>query len=262
MAKESTKLDQFFREKLSTHEEKPSALAWERLEAKLPQQSKSKTGIWWAAAASVLILLSASYFLIQDGQADNDQVFVAANQPEESNTAITEPDTTEYPETISEEKPSPIVEKTETEKAKPTSKIPSIKSDKSGTSTPSNQSEKLIAQEKVTVQPEVSTTYNPTTIEIDPIEVSLPEINQIAINQTVAEEVKMEQVEEPTYKVTIYSDGIKEGDKNLIASLGKKVEKVEGILGKVDQGFADLQDAKSNLFISLITKKEKAGDSR
>jgi hypothetical protein len=49
-------------------------------------------------------------------------------------------------------------------------------------------------------------------------------------------------------------------DKTLIGGLNKKVEQVEGLLGKVDQGFADLQDAKNNLFTALLTKKEKAAE--
>jgi hypothetical protein len=261
MAKESTNLDKFFREKLSTHQEKPSALAWERLESKLPQQSKSNPGIWWAAAASVIILLSASYFLIRDGENGKEPVFVAANQPTESTSEISPPTIAAFAEVTAEEATKTTAEKTETEKTKPTISKPINQSAKSSNSS-SIQSEKLIAQEKVNTHPEAITASKANSIVIDPIEVRLPEFNQIAINETVAVQVKVEQIEEPTYKVTIYSDGIKEADKNLIAELGKKVEKVEGLLGKVDQGFSDLQDAKNNLFLSLITKKERAGDSR
>jgi len=262
MAKESTNLDKFFREKLSTHQEKPSALAWERLESKLPQQSKSNPVIWWAAAASVIILLSASYFLIRDGENGKEPVFVAANQPTESTSEISPPTIAELSEVTPEEASNTTAEKTETEKIKSTNTKPINKTGKSSKASPSIQTEKLIAQEKVNAHPEAITVPKSIDLVIDPIEVRLPEFNQIAFNETVAEEVKVEQIEVPTYKVTIYSDGIKEGDKNLIAELGKKVEKVEGLLGKVDQGFSDLQDAKNNLFLSLITKKERAGDSR
>jgi rRNA processing protein Gar1 len=62
----------------------------------------------------------------------------------------------------------------------------------------------------------------------------------------------------PLYRVNIYSDGLKKGsepDKNLITEMGKTVGKVEGLLGKVDEGFADLQDKKNSLFATLTSKK-------
>ena len=61
MAKTNEQFDQHFREKLDGHREKPSALAWERLESQLPKQSKPTLGIWWAIAASVTALLVAGY---------------------------------------------------------------------------------------------------------------------------------------------------------------------------------------------------------
>ena len=46
-------------------------------------------------------------------------------------------------------------------------------------------------------------------------------------------------------------------DKNLIAEIGKIVNEVEGLLGKVYQGFEDLKDAKNNLFASIPHRKSK-----
>jgi hypothetical protein len=71
--------------------------------------------------------------------------------------------------------------------------------------------------------------------------------------------IEKPEVEEPAYRVKIYSDGIKE-DKSLIKGISKKVDQVGGLIGKVDQGFADLQDAKNNFFTALITKKEKVAE--
>ena len=61
MAKTNEEFDQQFRKKLDTHREKPSALAWERLESQLPNPSKPKFGMWWAVAASITALLVATY---------------------------------------------------------------------------------------------------------------------------------------------------------------------------------------------------------
>lgn len=261
MAKESNKLDKFFSEKLSSHEEKPSALAWERLESRLPQKSKSYKGIWWAAAASFLILFTVSYFLLSENGTNEKQILIAENSPIESNeqeTQTIEPatsttsDTDQKTEnqTIIEEQPTKTPTSTFTKKSQQTS------TDQIKTST---SIEKSTAQQDQKEVPVEITIPKISPQEITPAEVKPPFISELDLSKTVAEEVKTEQVEEPAYKVTIYSDGIKEGskDKNLIADLGKKVEKVEGFIGKVDQGFADLQDAKNNLFISLLSKKEK-----
>jgi hypothetical protein len=86
-------------------------------------------------------------------------------------------------------------------------------------------------------------------------EVALPSVPTAEINQGILV-AEAKPVEEPAYRVTIISDGIKE-DKNLIADIGRKVNQVEGLLGKVDEGFANLQDAKNNLFTALVTRKEK-----
>ena len=96
---------------------------------------------------------------------------------------------------------------------------------------------------------------------VEPVEIPALKLPDLQVNKTVAvvEETQLE--EEPTYRVKIYSDGLEEDkDKNLIAGISKKVEKVDRLLGKVDQGFADLQDAKSSLFTALLSKKEKVSD--
>ena len=69
--------------------------------------------------------------------------------------------------------------------------------------------------------------------------------------------------EEPLYRVSIYSNGVKKGepqDKNLITEIGKTVGQVEGLLGKVDDGLITLQDKKDNLFATLTNKKSQADE--
>ena len=99
-------------------------------------------------------------------------------------------------------------------------------------------------------------------IETTPVveELKLPTLAlpNLQVNETVAK-AEPTKVEEPAYRVKIYSDGLEE-DKSLIGGISKKVEQVEGFLGKVDQGFADLQDAKNNLFTALVSKKEKPAE--
>lgn len=259
MAKESTKMDQFFRKKLSTHEEKPSSLAWERLENQLHKNPKSTRGIWWAAAASIILILSVGYLVMQAGNPVQTPTLISANTPDEvvgSSTPapkeVQVPETTGQQDNQTDENPvkkdlkaKPTPPTTISKPAKPSPKIEAAPS-----------SGKLVAMTGLDKKGEKNVLPELAPIVVDKIEINEPKLIEQDLPQSLAADVI---VEEPAYKVTIYSNGIKESDKdkNLIADIGKKVEQVEDLIGKVDQGFADLQDAKENLFVSLLTKKEK-----
>jgi len=112
----------------------------------------------------------------------------------------------------------------------------------------------LIAMDEQSTK-ELQVTVPPVSIEIK--EATLPAIQPAIMQKTVAEATPADE-NAPLYRVNIYSDGIKKGtepDKNLITEMGKTVGKVEGLLGKVDEGFADLQDKKNNLFTTLTSRK-------
>lgn len=267
MANSSQKLDKIFKEKLDQHEVKPSALAWERLEKELPKEPKSNRGFWWAAAASVVILLSAGYFFYPSETMDNSDDFLASKEevispdlPENQKAQNRE---TTIPEELPTEKeseqenaPSPVEikeqPKTENTKNKPSNTQPVI------TDSPAKN---LIAmtetqEEKTAVTEVVIPEEKP---ELKPLVEPEMELPTLDITKAVAEE-KTETEEAPAYSIKIFSSGLKEEpkDKNLIAEIGKTVNDVGGLLGKVDQGLADLQDAKNNLFTNLTSKKERA----
>lgn len=267
MAKSSHKLDEVFKEKLDQHSIKPSALAWERLERKLPKETKSYKGYWWAAAASVVILLSAGYFLYPVITPNPGETMLATNQeiiiPEEKEETIStipeskeleEIDNQEQKKTENPSNPALVQEKPkqETTKEKPSKIQPLITEE-----APKN----LIAMtetrdEKV----EVTQVIIPEEkLETKPLVEPSMELPTLNLNNAVAENTST-TVEEPAYRIKIFSDGLKEEpkDKSLIAGIGKTVNEVGGLLGKVDQGFADLQDAKNNLFTNLTSKKEQA----
>lgn len=255
MAKTPKNLDEFFKEKLDQHSVKPSALAWERLENQLPQKPESNKGIWWAIAASISLLLMAGFLFWPNPEnisqenlmaEEVQQEVIQDNQPEVEEPSITEssPSKTQADET--QEPAAQPVQKPKTQKkSKPTS-------------TPSSQSipQNLIAQTETKQVEEIKSVERPD-LKAETPEVSLPPIETSSLNQTIAE---AQTSEEPLYRVNIYSDGIKkeEANKNLITELGKTVSTVEGFIGKVDNGFADLQDAKNNIFATLTTKKERA----
>ncbi|TFV94451.1 hypothetical protein E4S40_10535 [Algoriphagus kandeliae] len=259
MAKKNEHIDVIFREKLENHEVKPSQLAWERLEHQLPKEEKSSTRIyWWAAAAAVLVIFLVGSLLrnpsqpFEEEQLTAEKVETAENQPSQAPEVVEDLVADNTP-IETEENSTPIIEKPKQEitNQKPQS-TPEIKNQFE------EPSKNLIAEAQIPEKEEIEeekinqAEIAPITL---PIEREIPELKPMDLNQAVAE-LKTEEPQEPTYKVTIISDGIKD-DKNLIAGIGKKVDQVGGILGKVDEGFANLQDAKNNLFASLTTRKEK-----
>jgi hypothetical protein len=257
MAKEKNNLDQFFREKLNQDSIKPSNLAWDRLESQLPRQEKSKTPvIWWSVAASVAALFVAGYFaltLSSDPTVDPILASSEENQIEEVIQQTEEIQTEISPElsTQPEEKTTIISLK----KTKPTNSI-SQKPASIKDNTPASTLIAVVEEKSEVKTPDRKVALTPLVEELELPTLALPNLE---VNQTLAEVVEKPEEEEPAYRVKIYSDGIKE-EKSLIEGISKKVDQVGGLLGKVDQGFADLQDAKNNFFTALLTKKEKVAE--
>ena len=264
MAKTNEQFDQHFKEKLNGHREKPSALAWERLESQLPKQSKPTFGIWWAIAASVTALLVAGYSFWPREEGLGEENLVA----EKTEMPVDLPKETinEIPILAEEiiqtgEEVNPI--KTEIQPKAKSQPNSNKKSNLTPALTQTTQN--LMAEATPQSQPEKTET--PVAVEVpelktEELQVALPELKAPEIEKMVAEtSTKVE--EEPLYRVSIYSDGVKKGepkDKNLITELGKTVGQVEGLLGKVDDGLITLQDKKDNLFASLTSKKTQADE--
>lgn len=251
MAKENKNLDQLFKEKLSQDTIKPSKLAWERLESQLQKKEKSKTPvIWWSVAASIAAVFVVGYFaytLPSDPSTAPSLASVESTQQE----VITEQvptETTQEIQTQQEDKNSFQPEK----KTKSTNSTNQKSISIEVKSPPSN----LIAEEETKAKnPDQKTETNADMEELKLPALTLPNLQ---VNKTVAI-AETATIEEPTFRVKIYSDGLEE-EKTLIGGISKKVEKVEGLFNKVDQGFADLQDAKNNLFTALVSKKEKPAE--
>lgn len=264
MAKENNNLDQFFREKLENHTEKPSALAWERLESQLPPQSKSNKGIWWAVAASLTILFTVGYWVLREENVSVEKPLLADNQIETIAETPVENEITQ-PEVVEEAQPKienqlPAVEMktkpTTTTQPEPKPVDPSSHTQKSQPKAPQN----LVAMTETKEETKQETVVEKTPqVTLESPEIRPLDLPALELENTVAE-VNDPTEAEPAYRVKIYSSGLKEDpkDKNLIAGIGKTVNEVEGLLGKVDQGFADLQDAKNNLFASITTRKSKS----
>jgi hypothetical protein len=261
MAKTNEQFDQIFREKLEGHQEKPSALAWERLESQLPKSNKQGFGVWWAIAASVSALLLVAYLNWPsiEGKVENNLVAQTeedfngkeANSESMKNEAKSDKD-------IQQPEESPTAAEQNSVPQNSQRKPESIsKANKQQERSPSVN---LIAEAKPSsTKPKIESVELPGSMVAEP-NLTLPELKVPELTKTVAL-AQDQQDDEPTYRVNIYSKGIKKGDpveKNLITELGKTFGQVEGLLGKVDEGFAEIQDKKDNLFASLTSKRERA----
>lgn len=237
MAKEQHQFDSYFKQKLENHTERPSQLAWERIEDGLGKPEK-KVFIGWYVAASLVLLMGLGYLLLRQGSMDGTLVEenLVSQQLEEVST-IDEPtfDSTE----ATSESTLPSLEPTQETRTTETSKPQVVKEKVPAIETFSQ----AIAQRKV--EEEI---------------IALPDLKlpELVLDQTIAlvePTIPNAIDEEPSYTVTIRSSGIKaEAPKdNLIDELENKVDKIGGFISR---GFADLQDAKSNLF-ALNTPRRK-----
>ncbi|WP_092824041.1 hypothetical protein [Algoriphagus faecimaris] len=263
MANESKKIDRIFQQQLKDHEEKPSTLAWERLEKQLPQSSRKGLGYTWAAAAAIVILFTTGVLFWNSNQSISNEGIIASK---ETTLPVEKEKTTKTNEVLaSTNEEIAINEKqpnTEEKSAAVESTSRSQAKEDGRNSVPKTISAtELIAsvenQEEEDQNPASKREPMQALIAEKPLpEMDLPPTGALA-QLTLPEAEELE--EEPAYTLTIRSDGLKE-NKGLIANLGKTVNQIEGIKEKVDL-FAELQDAKNNLFASLTSKKERTSEN-
>lgn len=249
MANNEKNFDQFFREKLKNHEEKPPHLAWERLDNQL---SKRKAGgfPFLKIAASLLLLLGTAYVVWRFALTTEVPTKQTAEMIENLDLAEIEtkketvPDIEETVQ-LEVEQPKQENEQTPIEDSKPALK-PIIHNN-------AEKPKELIAQveEKVIRKDEAL---------LDFPEVKLPELK---ISEAIAlTDETYPAEEEVEYRIIIKSNGLKDEPKRqkIIEGIETKVVKIGGFLNKVEQGFADLQDAKDNLFASNAPRKKEVNN--
>lgn len=258
MAKKLEKIDTLFQKGLENHSTTPSLLAWERLESRLPMGKKeSKSAVyWWAAAAAILILVAVSNLAWDPSSPETEKEVLAKKTdlvrqndpvlPEANQQTLTTHHTVESNE--SEQNTNAQLASSDAEK---------IKQDPEDSTQPTTETipNQLLSQSNPKAQPldrkalvPISGLETKPTLEELPIYDPSHTVHKAMLTASVAEE--------PNYSLRIVSNGIQE-EKSLLAGIGKRVNQVDGLLDKVDDGFASLQDAKNNLFASLSTKKEK-----
>jgi hypothetical protein len=250
MAKSDETLDRVFREKLENHQETPSLAAWDTLASQLDaKQAPKKASSWWAIAAAITLAIGAAFLFWSTGQESEIQAPLADAQ--ETNPEVG----TTIPMTLSPSVGAEI-------------EVPST----SSVSTPNERAQTAIKsqqQNQVDLIAEVITQTEavPASIPVFTAEAvpnaaepvhspapALPETNAVftpSTNEALAEEVG-------TYRIRIYSDGLQKAapkEKNLVTELGKAVGQVEGLLGKLDEGYEEIQEKKERLFSSLTSRR-------
>jgi cytoskeletal protein RodZ len=240
MAKEQHQFDSFFKQKLENHTERPSQLAWERIEDGLGKPKK-KAFIGWYVAASLVLLLGLGYLLLRQGSMDD--TLMEGNLVSQQLEEVSKGDETSLSSTEASAEITPS-------SSEPTTGIKSAETSKA--------SKPQVVNEKAPAIETISQTIAQREVKEEVI--ALPELKlpELALDQSIAlvETTITNAVdEEPSYTVTIRSSGIKaEAPKdNIIDELENKVDKIGGFISR---GFADLQDAKSNLF-ALNTPRRK-----
>lgn len=250
MANAEHKFDRYFREKLVDHEEKPAGIIWEKLENRLDKKKSARFSfLKIAAAVLVFLVVGFSTWQILKETISSPELITEANEnnatdPKENNetiiTAQDEENTEESVENKINNSSGIEVNPKEENKQKPTEPI------KTG------EAKVLLAQVETEKINERS-----SEILVDIPDIMLPELN---IEDAVASFEENESPEEfVEYRVIIKSNGLKDEPKkqNIIEGIENNVNKIGGLLSKVEQGFADLQDAKDNLFASNTPRKQR-----
>ena len=252
MANAENKFDQYFRDKLVDHEEKPSRLVWEKLENQLNKE-KPVGFPYLKIAATLLLFLGIGYTIWQ---------FVRENEPAPElisnaidNSILDQESDEQSSITIQEaEKQHESPQKDERNNSLQNEVVPREKPAPKPTIQSKTEITKVLLAQAETENPSERT----NEISVDIPDLTIPELNIWEPIASIEEDESAEEFVE--YRIIIKSKGLKEEPKkqNIIEGIESNVNKIGGLLTKVEQGFADLQDAKDNLFASNTPRKERS----
>jgi hypothetical protein len=258
MAKSDEVLDRVFREKLENHQETPSLAAWDTLASQLDaKQAPKKASSWWAIAAAITLAIGAAFLFWSTGQESEIQAPLADAQETNPEVGTTIPMTLSPSVGAEIEVPSTSSVSTPNERAQT-----AIKSQQ--------QNPNTYVAEVHTLNEAVPASIPVFTAEVVPSNppepVRSPAPSLAETNAVFTPSTKEAQAEEVgTYRIRIYSDGLQKAapkEKNLVTELGKAVGQVEGLLGKLDEGYEEIQEKKERLFSSLTSRRESSSDKQ
>lgn len=244
MAKDYQDIDRLFRDKLRDHAVQPSPLAWDKLEGRMEKRKKKPLIISIRVAASLLLAggLAALLWLSVENTKEGLDHSLAVQGPIKQPPALQKP---------VQPDPVPVDPKEEMEKQEAPKATISRPAAKKPTAVPL----KSVQVPAADVEPDPVGKEDIPILELDGV--ALPPLDQDLLLAENNVELAATPVEEVAYKVTIISNGLREKPQKegLVGEIENKIDQLGGLIGKVDQGFADLQDAKNNLFASITTRK-------
>jgi len=257
MAKSDEVLDRVFREKLENHQETPSQAAWDTLASQLDtKQVPKKRNAWLAIAAAISLVLGAAFLFWSTKQQPEIQAPLAEVQEINPKVGTTIPVT--QSSTVEAEKEAPST----------SGVIATSKPVQTGINSQQRNPNTFVA-EVITQTVAVPATIPVFTAEAvpnapEPVHSPAPALAET--NAVFTPSTKEAQAEEVgTYRIRIYSDGLQKAapkEKNLVTELGKAVGQVEGLLGKLDEGYEEIQEKKERLFSSLTSRRESSSDKQ
>ncbi|MDN3668444.1 hypothetical protein QWY93_03770 [Echinicola jeungdonensis] len=249
-------IDKVFHQKLSQHQIKPDPMAWERLAIQLNRPNKSNRFLWLKVAAILVIIMVLGILALNLQNSEVQRQL--AHHPEKKVNPIT-------PKNIPFISPKSIqpgeVEKDFGDNKTSINSIDRANYPNKPSSTEENLSKinngipnlkKPSMLEKPTIDPIAPLTKKPF-----PWKLAHPKVENIsAISEDQLRKINQNEV---TYSVTIISNGISDNSPsdNILVQIEGKFNSLNNLLNKVDQGYAQLQDAKNNLFTSLINQDQK-----
>jgi hypothetical protein len=249
-------LDRLFRQKLEHLEQRPDPQAWESLAQKLKNK---RVPLWWLPAryaAGLLAVIGLGLFMyLKVGKQDLER-YTADNIEIEKHTELfpNEPSGSEAP--VSPEKEEVIQDSPSSSEKEGTIDSPS--SHQAAPKIPPQNPKTQAADHENPKQEEAPSIRE----ELPVLEIPKMELLEIDLSSSLADglpPVEDLPVKEVEYRVRIISRGyaIAPGKGDIVEEIEQQVGKIGNFLTKVDQGFADLQDAKNDFFALMVTKKEK-----
>lgn len=251
MANADKKFDQYFHEKLVNHEVKPSKLAWERLDSQLGKKGNAGYFPFMRIAAAIILIMGIGY------------IFWQVSRSEVAEKQVAEIIQIPVQEEVLDNKPKSQIGQERTNGDQDgfvnTEKTPSVKNQESTSKKPQT------IKKPDTESPKSLLADNTEQVERNQEQlIGIPELDlpELKLDEALALNEPVGQVEEEIveYKITIKSKGLKDepAKQGLLEGIEDKVDKIGGFLNKVEQGFADLQDAKENLFASNVPRRERS----
>ncbi|MCC5936296.1 MAG: hypothetical protein JJU34_03340 [Lunatimonas sp.] len=233
-------LDSLFRQKLSNYEVKPSVEAWERLASKM--ESKPKRLVWLRYVASLALVLGSVFVARELLQSEG------GSQPPLV-THLTE-QLFELPDITMDFEQGPR----EVENSLAASKAPSV-----------NQRVPKATNQVAELPKETNVRSDVSSIElVEPFELAqtidlLAEVQaewpeQFGSVMDQRSEIVMEN-NEITVRIVSNGHAFVTDKPDLIEGIEGGLDKLGGLMAKVDKGFSDFQDVKNNFFASVISQK-------